>query len=206
MEDVIKILEFLKFSEKLKTQKRDLLLSNGENESVADHSWHLALMALIVHPYLEEKVDLLKVLKMILIHDLPEAEIGDIPYSKSIENPYLKEQKDREEKEQIDKIKQMIKEGEEIFVLWNEYKERKTKEAKFVKALDTLEADYQGILFKDIKYWDDIYYSHVFFKSDKHSEHEKILNELNSEIKKRTEEKMKEIGIDPDKIKESLKT
>jgi len=206
MENAERILDFLKFSEKLKTQKRDNLLSDGKKESVADHSWHLALMALVVHPHLEESVDLLKVFKMILIHDLPEAELGDIPFSKSVENPELKKEKDEQEKLEIEKIKNKIGGdiGKEINELWQEYKERKTKEAKFVKALDSLEADYQGILFDNISYWDDIYYSLVFIKSDKHCVHEKILQEINSEIKKRTEEKMLDIGIDVNKIKEKL--
>jgi len=117
MENAKIILDFLRFSEKLKTQKRDNLLSDGNRESVADHSWHLALMALVVSPHLESSVDLLKVFKMILIHDLPEAEIGDIPFSKSVQNPALKKEKDDQEKSEIGKIKNMVRGdlGKEIY-------------------------------------------------------------------------------------------
>jgi putative hydrolase of HD superfamily len=207
MEHAKRILDFLKFSEKLKTQKRDNLLSDGKYESVADHSWHLALMAFLVYPHLEYKVDLLKTLKMILVHDLTEAEIGDLPFSHSIKNPDLKKSKDIKEKQEIQKIKDMVggELGGEVFELWNEYKQRISNEARFVKALDSLEADYQALLFGDINYWDDIYYDIVLSKNDKNCKHEKILQELNQEIKKRTEPEMTKIGLDIEKIRKSLK-
>jgi len=206
MDDAKKILDFLKFSEKLKTQLRDNLLSDGRNESVADHSWHLALMALLVSPHLKNKVDLLKSFKMILIHDLAEAEIGDLPFHKSYKDPKLNEEKKFKEKEEIEKIKNLIggELGQEVYDLWGEYEKQESFESKFVKALDTLEADYQALLYGDISYWEDIYYKLVFTKSDKHCEHEEILREINKEIKSRTEPEMKKIGLNVDKLKDSL--
>lgn len=62
MNNTKKILDFLKFSEKLKTQLRDNKLSTGRIESVADHSWQITLMCILVEPHLKNKVDLLKVL------------------------------------------------------------------------------------------------------------------------------------------------
>ena len=206
MNQALQILEFLQFSEKLKTQKRDNKLSNGSFESVADHSWHLGLMAMVTHSHLEQKVDLLKTLKMIVIHDLVEAEIGDIPYSHSIANPELKKKKDIEELQEIQKIKYLIggELGDKIFNLWHEYKEQITLESKFVKALDSMEADYQATLLGDVSYWDDIYYKLVFTKSDKHCKHEKILQELNKEIKRKMEDEMIKIGLDVEKLRNKL--
>lgn len=197
------ILDFLKFSEKLKTQLRDNVLSCGRKESVADHSWHLSLMAMLVEPHLDRKIDLLKTLKMVIIHDLAEAEIWDIPFSQSEANPEIKKEKKLKEEKELLKIKTLIG-GElwdEIYNLWHELEEKKSPEAKFVKALDCMEANYQAILYGDITYWDDIYYEMAFTKSNKHCEHENILHALNEEIKTRTEPEMLKIGLNVDELK-----
>jgi putative hydrolases of HD superfamily len=206
--EAIRILNFLRFSEKLKTQLRDCLVSTGREESVADHSWHLALMAFLTSPHLKNKIDLLKTLKMILIHDLTEAQIGDIPFSHATENPNLKIEKQKAELVEIKKIKDLIggELGEEVFSLWEEYEERKSPEAKFVKALDCMEANYQSILYGDISYWDDIYYDVILSKSDNHCTHEPILIKLNEEIKRRTEPELTKIGLDVEKLKNANKT
>ncbi|WP_420562484.1 HD domain-containing protein [Thalassobaculum sp.] len=73
------IIDFLAFSERLKRELRHSWLSDGRRESVAEHSWQLALMAILVAPHLRRPVDLLRVLEMIVVHDLTEAVIGDIP-------------------------------------------------------------------------------------------------------------------------------
>ena len=73
------ILEFLAFTEGVKRELRHSWLSDGRRESVAEHSWQMALMAMVVHPRLEAPVDLCRALKMILVHDLAEAETGDVP-------------------------------------------------------------------------------------------------------------------------------
>jgi len=201
------IIDFLTFSEKLKTQKRDCLLSNGKLESVGDHSWHLALMAIIVHPHLKTKVDLLKALKMIAIHDLTEVTMGDIPYSHAYENKNLKEQKDKQELEEIEKIKNKLggEDGQRIYDLWHEYERRECPESKFVKALDSIEPNLQGLLTGDISYWDEIYYPLCYSKADKHCMHEEILSALNEEIKDRTDPEMIKIGLDPEEMRKKAK-
>jgi len=96
---VIQILKFLEFSQKLKAQERTIKLSDHRHESVADHSWHLGLMALVVAPNLKDQVDLLRVLKMVLVHDLVEAEIGDIGHGYTAVDKKLKEKnKDKRKK------------------------------------------------------------------------------------------------------------
>src|SRR5512142_1774508 len=74
------LLSFLALSERLKFELRHSWLSNGRRESVAEHSWHMALMAILIHPYLEHPVDLGQALQIILVHDLIEAEAGDVPF------------------------------------------------------------------------------------------------------------------------------
>src|ERR1700741_2960386 len=90
MESVSRILNFLALSERLKLELRHSWLSNGRQESVAEHSWQMALMALLMHRHLEHPVDIAKTLKMILVHDLVEAEVGDVPFFETGERKRLK--------------------------------------------------------------------------------------------------------------------
>ena len=200
------ILDFLKFSSKLKGQKRTIKLSRERNESVADHSWHLALMVLLIYPYLSRKTDILKTLKMALIHDLVEAEIGDTPYGYYANNLKNRKKKMLKEKKEIGKIRKMIggKLGKEVGELWHEFEEEDSNEAMLVRALDSLEANQQSILF-DVDYWGDDFYAIALTKAEKHCRHEKILCELNREITRRMEKKFREAGLDLEKIKKDSK-
>ena len=205
MSNAKNILEFLNFSEKLKTQLRDNKLSTGRLESVADHSWHVALMILLIEPHLKNKIDVLKSLKMALIHDITEADIGDIPLPDSFNNEELREQKKASEEKEIQKIKEMLDNpiGEEIYNLWHEREQRVSSEAKFVKAIDSLEANHQSLRFGDMSYWDDRYFGFVFTKCKKHCEHEDILQELNEELCVEIEKQMEEFGVDVEHIKKN---
>jgi putative hydrolase of HD superfamily len=197
MQKAIEILEFLKFSSKLKSQERSIKISWERQESVAEHSWHLCMMILLVAPHLNYKVDLLKTLKMALVHDLVEAEIGDTPYGITATDQKAKEEKSLMESAEIKKIKKMIGGdlGQEIFDLWHEFEQVTTNEAKLVKALDSLEANNQSILF-DVSYWDDYFYKIALTKAKKYCEHEDILIKLNCEITNRMEDEFRKIGLD----------
>ena len=76
----LSILNILKLAEKLKFELRHSWLSNGRQESVAEHTWQMSLMAVLVYRHLEKPVNLEHTLKMIIVHDLVEAEAGDIPF------------------------------------------------------------------------------------------------------------------------------
>ncbi|EKD58487.1 MAG: hypothetical protein ACD_56C00114G0003 [uncultured bacterium] len=195
------ILKFLAFSQKLKSQQRTIKLSENRHESSADHSWHLAIMAMAVAPHLKEKIDLLKSLKMVLIHDLVEAEIGDTPYGDVVLDRDIKAEKKRKENEEIEKIKKLVggELGDEIHELWYEFEEKKTSEAKFVKALDSLEANHQSIMY-DINYWENWFYPVALTKADKYCGHEEILGAINAEITKNMKKKFDEAGIELNKI------
>lgn len=196
------ILSFLSFSQKLKQQKRTIKLSNDRFESVADHSWHLALMLLVVHPHIKAKTDLLKSMKMALIHDLVEAELGDVPYEHSARDEKIKANKKVLEEAEASRIKDLIggSFGQEFYDLWIEFENQDSSEARLVKSLDSLEANYQSILF-DVDYWDNYFYKIALGKAEKYCEHEEILVELNKEISARMERKFIESGLDVDKIK-----
>ena len=142
MSDVRTLLEFLALAERLKTELRHSWLSDGRQESVAEHCWQMALMAMLVHPELEQPVDLGRTLRMILTHDLVEALTGDVPFFDRSER---KAQKPAREQAAIAEIRARLGEpvGGEIHDLWQEFEAKQTPEAKFATALDHLEVQIQ---------------------------------------------------------------
>jgi len=137
-----RILEFLGLSERLKRELRHSWLSDGRRESVAEHTWQMALVALLAYRHLEHPVDIGRVLKIILVHDLVEALAGDIPYFEVGERKQLKAERERAAIEEI-RIRVAGDTGQEIFELWHEFEADITAEAKFATALDNLEVQIQ---------------------------------------------------------------
>ena len=132
-----KLLDILSVAEKLKCNTRHCYTSSGRKESVAEHSWRLGLMAMLIAGEEEfQNVDMNKVIQMCLIHDLGEAFTGDIP-------AFEKEESDSQKEEEIyenwvagfpDPQRTQFQE------LLAEMEALETKEAKIYKALDKLEA------------------------------------------------------------------
>ncbi len=131
------LLDILHVAEKLKCNTRHCYTSNGRKESVAEHTFRMALMAMLLSKEQEfEDADMNKVIRMCLIHDLGEAFTGDIPtFQKNSED---------EKKENLLFEEWIAKfpdgQREEFQSLLHEMKEMKTKEANIYKALDKLEA------------------------------------------------------------------
>lgn len=132
----INILKFLHEAEKLKSVLRHNWLSSGRRESVAEHTWRMALMAMVFYTKLNNRVDLLKTLKIILVHDLAEIYAGD---DWAWQNK--KTDKFKREKAGFKKIIKHLngKQRTDFFRLWEEYDIQKSPESKFAKALDKLE-------------------------------------------------------------------
>lgn len=112
------------------------LIDDLRRENDAEHSWHLALMAVILHEYAAEDVDIARVLTMHLIHDLVEIDVGDtFAYDES-------GQSDREERERAaaKRIFGMLPadQGASMLALWEEFEARQTAEARYAAALDRL--------------------------------------------------------------------
>lgn len=131
------ILKFLHEAEGLKRELRHSWLSDGRQESVAEHTWRMALMALVLQKEVDESIDLSHVLKMIIVHDLGEVYAGDYQvYGKEV--PANKHEL---ESESLNKLLSTLPTytKEEIYSLWDEFEHRETKEAKFAVALDKLE-------------------------------------------------------------------
>lgn len=127
---------FIAELDKLKTVLRQSpLLDKSRRENSAEHSWHLAMMALVLHEYAPAPgVDLAKVLKMLLVHDIVEIDAGDAFIYDS------KAQAARPEKERnaAARIFGLLPTdlAEELMSLWQEFEAKQTPEAKFAGALD----------------------------------------------------------------------
>ena len=127
------LLEFLRAAEGLKTTKRSGYTSEGEVESVAEHTWRLCLMALVLHPWFPD-VDFARLAKICIIHDLGEVVQGDIPAPEQAE---LTAAKAADERQDLLQLLEPLR--DEITGLWDEYEAARTPEARLAKALDKLE-------------------------------------------------------------------
>lgn len=199
--NLLNILELIKLGEKLKSEMRHSWLSNGRQESVAEHTWRVSLMAMLIEPYLTQKVDSAKLLKMIIIHDLVEAEAGDVPAFDTMNNRLAKEQKAINERKSIERMRDMLGNalGEELYNLWIEFEEKETYEAKVANALDKLEAQIQHNE-ADISTWIEIEHG-MSFMMDKHVEFDPTLQVFKNIIEDEADLKLKEAGIDTKKLK-----
>ena len=138
-----KIISFIKEADKLKTVHRKTLNYNEDRyENSGEHSWHLALATLAFASQSNEHVDVLKCVKMALIHDLVEIDAGDqIIYA---EDP---DKFDRESKA-ADRIFGLLPEAtrDEFKEIWVEFEKKETAEAKYVGALDRFLPLYSNVL------------------------------------------------------------
>lgn len=192
---VTTILDFLTLSEGLKRELRHSWLSDGRRESVAEHSWQMALMAILVHPHLEEPVDLGRTLEMIVVHDLVEALVGDVPYFDTSERKQLKRQREAEAIEEI-KARLGPPTGDRIRDLFLEFEDRQTPEARFAGALDNLEVQIQHNL-ADFSTWTDAEYALIYDKIERPCAYDPFLTALCKAIQAEAEAKLRAGGIAP---------
>lgn len=137
MDKLKKQMAFLIEIDKLKSIFRQSILADGSRfENDAEHSWHLCMYAIILEEYAPEGVDMLKVLKMALIHDLVEIYAGDT-YLYDVEGNKTKA--DREMKAADKLYSSLDKQGAELMALWEEFDLCETPEAKFANCLDRLQ-------------------------------------------------------------------
>ncbi|NMB07052.1 MAG: HD domain-containing protein [Tissierellia bacterium] len=137
-ERLLKDIEFIVELDKMKSILRQTtLIDKSRRENDAEHSWHISVMAMVLSEYANERVDLFKVIKMLLVHDLVEIYAGDtFCYDKKGNS----DKKERELKA-ADKIFGMLSEDKAIEMreLWDEFEEMKTKEALFAASMDRLQ-------------------------------------------------------------------
>lgn len=142
LKELIGTLEFLRGAERLKVMTRSAYTTTGMPESVAEHSWRLALMALVLHDHFPE-VNLGRLLAMCIVHDLGEAIGGDVPAPEQARRLQRDPGAGKAAQEREDLLTLVAPLPEtarrEIVALWDEYEGAATPEARLAKALDKLE-------------------------------------------------------------------
>lgn len=136
--NLIKQINFIKEIDKLKyINRRTRLLNSDRHENDAEHSWHLAMMAIILAGHSNTEIDILKVIKMVLIHDIVEIDAGDT----FIYDTQKSHTNTEEELEAAKRIFGLLptEQAKELIEIWQEFEEGKTAEAKFAKSMDRLE-------------------------------------------------------------------
>lgn len=131
-------ISFIKEIDKVKyIQRKTKLFNSDRNENDAEHSWHLALMAIVLAEHSDEPIDVLKVVKMVLIHDIVEIDAGDTFIYDSQKNHSNTD----EERLAANRIFGLLpkKQAKELIAIWEEFEAGETNEAKFAKAMDRLE-------------------------------------------------------------------
>ena len=182
------LLEALHVAERLKDATRHCYTSGGRHESVAEHSWRLALMAYWLRDEFPE-ADMDKLIRMCLIHDLGEAFTGDIP-------SFLKTAAD--EQREDDLLSAWVKTlpapfREEMTALYAEMARRETLEAQIFKALDNLEAVIQHNE-SDLDTWTENEYTLNLHYGEDKAAFSPYLAGLRRCVREDTEEKLRAAG------------
>lgn len=137
-ETLQKQIEFIKEIDKLKyIQRKTRLFNSDRHENDAEHSWHLAMMAMVLAEHSNTPVNVLRVIKMLLIHDIVEIDAGDTFLFDTKKNHVNTE----EELKAAKRIFGMLpkEQTEELVALWLEFEEGETEDAAFAKAMDRFE-------------------------------------------------------------------
>ncbi|CAA9196486.1 hypothetical protein FLA105534_01149 [Flavobacterium bizetiae] len=137
-EDLLNQIAFIKEIDKVKYIQRKTKLFNSDRcENDAEHSWHLALMAIVLAEHSNEPIDVLKVVKMVLIHDIVEIDAGDI----FLYDSQLNHDNTDEERLAANRIFGLLpeKQVQDFIAIWEEFEAGETNEAKFARSMDRLE-------------------------------------------------------------------
>ena len=183
---VRELLDALQIAERLKDATRHCYTKNGRHESVAEHSWMMTLMAYFMKDEFPE-VDMDKVVRMCIIHDLGECFTGDIP---TFDKTAVHEE--NEETLLYSWVRTLPENyANEMIALYEEMAERKTIESKIYKAIDGLEALIQHNI-SDLSTWIPKEYELNKTYADDKVAFSEYLTELREEIRKDTMEKIGE--------------
>lgn len=134
MTDTIKFL--MEMDNLKRVERRTRLLNHGRHENSAEHSWHFAMAAMSLAPYAPEGVDINRVIKMALVHDVVEIDVGDV----LVYDLAGREAVALKEAQAAERLFGMLPEPprSEFLQLWQEYEAGITPEAKFASALDRI--------------------------------------------------------------------
>ena len=138
LENLLKQVAFIKEIDKLKyIQRKTKLFNSDRHENDAEHSWHLAMMTIVLSAHSDKPIDVLKVVKMVLIHDIVEIDAGDIFIYDTVKNHTNTD----EELLAAQRIFGLLPEeqAKEFIAIWQEFEDGKSDEAKFAKTMDRFE-------------------------------------------------------------------
>jgi putative hydrolase of HD superfamily len=186
MTEDLKFYKFIIFLNRLKDEIRYRGVKNMKGDNTAAHTWRLTMMVLFSSEMYKIKINILKAIKIALVHDLVEIIAKDTPRSDRIKKNITDDEIRKKEIIAIKKIKKLApkKIGQELEELWQEYEQRKTKEARIVSSLDKME----GLMNffekgKPAKYYSDYIatYANKYFKDT--PELKKLYPHLHKEMK-----------------------
>lgn len=144
MDRLLKQIDFIKEIDNIKyVQRRTKLFNSNRPENDAEHSWHLAMMVLVLAEHSNETLDIVKTLKMVLIHDIVEIDAGDT----FIYDAVKAHSNTEEERLAAERIFGLLPPGqaEEFIAIWEEFEAGKTKEARFARSVDRLQPLLQNL-------------------------------------------------------------
>jgi putative hydrolases of HD superfamily len=137
-------INFIKEIDKLKyIQRKTKLFNSDRNENDAEHSWHLAMMTIVLAGHSDAPIDILKVLKMVLIHDIVEIDAGDTFIYDTAKNHSNTD----EERIAANRIFGMLpkEQADEFISVWEEFESGQTNEAKFARSMDRFQPLLQNV-------------------------------------------------------------
>jgi putative hydrolase of HD superfamily len=135
---LISQLRFVLEADRLKhVERRSYLVDGSRRENSAEHSWHLALMALVLMEHADEPVDRLRVLAMLVLHDLVEIDAGDT-FLYDVEGRAAKQEAEARAAQRLFGLLPG-EQGRELQDLWLEYEVGESADARFARALDRLQ-------------------------------------------------------------------
>lgn len=138
MDDLHALLAFCSEMEKMKTIRRKNLLADGQTpEDDAQHSWHLAVMAIALHRYAQPGINLARVVNMLLVHDVVEIDAGDA-YAYDAQANVGKYEREEQAAERIFGLLPQPEERD-MRALWEEFEQAESPEAVYANALDRLQ-------------------------------------------------------------------
>lgn len=131
-------LRFLLEADRLKSVVRGSRIADGSRrENTAEHSWHIALFALVLAPHAAERIDLLRVISMLLIHDVVEIDCGDTLLYDAVGSATQAARETAAARRLFGLLP--ADQAAEIFSLWQEFEAAATADARFAKSVDRLQ-------------------------------------------------------------------
>ena len=133
--NLLKQVAFIKEIDKLKyIQRKTKLFNSDRHENDAEHSYHLAMMTIVLAQHADKEIDVLKVLKMVLIHDIVEIDTGDTFIYDTIKSHTNTEEELLATKRIFGLLP--VEQAKEFIAIWEEFEEGVTADAKFAKSMD----------------------------------------------------------------------